>query len=251
MQVTHPDFSVGVYPLNRLTRLYDGIEQLENDVWGEGEEDEADSEYLWAMDESGDWQPAEKGGGDWEDVPDEDSGSSHNHGDTEMNIEAELQPSDPSPISQPADDKMQQNVDLEQTESPEESIWAPFKILSSAPVDHAFYKAPPAQPSKLFMTRLRKEYRVLDSSLPGLCFIFQTDFHRPYQILSETIVVRAFEDRADLLRSLIIGPENTPYADAPFVIDWMLDSDFPNSPPKAYFLSWTNGNGRGMQFLLV
>jgi len=54
-----------------------------------------------------------------------------------------------------------------------------------------------------------------------------------------------------LLRSLIIGSENTPYADAPFVIDWMLDSDFPNSPPKAYFLSWTNGNGRGMQFLLV
>lgn len=63
----------------------------------------------------------------------------------------------------------------------------------------------------------------------------------------ETILVRAYEDRTDLLRSLIIGPENTPYADAPFVIDWMLDSDFPNSPPKAHFLSWTNGNGRGMQ----
>jgi ubiquitin-conjugating enzyme E2 O len=30
----------------------------------------------------------------------------------------------------------------------------------------------------------------------------------------------------------------------PFVIDWMLDSNFPHSPPIAHFLSWTNGNGR-------
>jgi ubiquitin-protein ligase len=57
----------------------------------------------------------------------------------------------------------------------------------------------------------------------------------------ESILVRTYENRTDLLRSLIIGPENTPYEDAPFVIDWMLDSNFPDSPPKAHFLSWTNG----------
>lgn len=61
----------------------------------------------------------------------------------------------------------------------------------------------------------------------------------------DSILVRAYEDRTDLLRSVIIGPENTPYEDAPFVIDWMLDSNFPHSPPIAHFLSWTNGNGRG------
>lgn len=60
----------------------------------------------------------------------------------------------------------------------------------------------------------------------------------------ETVLVRAYEDRTDLLRCLIIGPENTPYEDAPFVIDWMLDSNFPHSPPIAHFHSWTNGNGR-------
>lgn len=65
----------------------------------------------------------------------------------------------------------------------------------------------------------------------------------------DTIVVRAFEDRLDLLRCLIIGPENTPYEDAPFVIDWKLDSTFPKCPPIAHFLSWTNGNGRGMSCL--
>lgn len=72
----------------------------------------------------------------------------------------------------------------------------------------------------------------------------------PLSPLSDTILVRAYEDRTDLLRSLIIGPENTPYEDAPFVIDWMLPSDFPQSPPVAHFLSWTNGNGRGVFFIL-
>lgn len=66
----------------------------------------------------------------------------------------------------------------------------------------------------------------------------------PLNIL-DSILVRAYEDRTDLLRSVIIGSENTPYEDAPFVIDWMLDSNFPHSPPIAHFLSWTNGNGRG------
>ena len=63
--------------------------------------------------------------------------------------------------------------------------------------------------------------------------------------MADSILVRTYEDRSDLLRSLIIGPENTPYENAPFVIDWMLDANFPQTPPIAHFLSWTNGNGRG------
>ncbi|ELU39894.1 ubiquitin-conjugating enzyme domain-containing protein [Rhizoctonia solani AG-1 IA] len=105
------------------------------------------------------------------------------------------------------------------------SPWHRFEILPSAPVDHAYYghKTTSAQPPKSFMTRLAKEYKVLPA---------------------DTILVRAYEDRSDLLRCLIIGPQNTPYEDAPFVIDWFLDSSFPQSPPQAHFLSWTNGNGR-------
>ncbi|KAG8771330.1 hypothetical protein FRC16_005954 [Serendipita sp. 398] len=104
--------------------------------------------------------------------------------------------------------------------------WTRFEVLPQSPVDHAFYSVEPVQPSKNFMSRLAKEYRALESSLP------------------DSILVRAYEDRADLLRSLIIGPSNTPYEDAPFVIDWRLDSSFPQTPPIAHFLSWTNGNGR-------
>jgi len=122
-----------------------------------------------------------------------------------------------------ADDLSPEDLD---SDDGAESPWKRFEVLPSAPEDHAYYNSAPAQPSKAFLGRLTKEYRVLASSLP------------------ESILVRAYEDRTDLLRSLIIGPENTPYEDAPFVIDWMLDSNFPHSPPIAHFLSWTNGNGR-------
>lgn len=45
--------------------------------------------------------------------------------------------------------------------------WNRFEILPSAPPDHAFYSSPPSQPSKAFLGRLSREYRVLRSSLPG------------------------------------------------------------------------------------
>lgn len=64
-------------------------------------------------------------------------------------------------------------------------------------------------------------------------------------IFPDSILVRTYEDRTDLWRILIFGPQGTPYQDAPFMIDWLLPSDFPHSPPKAHFHSWTNGKGRG------
>ncbi|KAF8167745.1 hypothetical protein B0H34DRAFT_740587 [Crassisporium funariophilum] len=272
--VTHPDFTVQVYPLERLTRLYDGIEQLEDGLWDfEGSDDDhshtEDDEQPWVMDEDGIWH-AEQHNGDWEDGQDfyggmdEDSGEElidatggHLDDDNSSNMEvdeAELSHDDPqlesrrSAVSCPrsevdpvllnenqesssALDSSEVHGILESTDSHEDdqgdnARWKRFEILSSAPPDHAFFSSTPATPSKAFLGRLRREYQVLSSSLP------------------ESILVRAFEDRTDLLRSLIIGPENTPYEDAPFVIDWMLDSNFPNSPPIAHFLSWTNGNGR-------
>lgn len=103
-------------------------------------------------------------------------------------------------------------------EDEDESQWQRFAVLPGTPVDHAFYSSKPAQTTKAFMSRLNKEYRVLKSSLPGIFFL-------PYRkcvslclrlslSISDSILVRAYEDRADLLRSLIIGPENTPYENA-------------------------------------
>ena len=49
-----------------------------------------------------------------------------------------------------------------------ETHWKRFEILPSAPTDHAYYGSQPAQPSRTFLARLNKEYRVLESSLPGV-----------------------------------------------------------------------------------
>ncbi|KAI9445331.1 hypothetical protein H4582DRAFT_2071007 [Lactarius indigo] len=274
VEVTLPNGAVAKYPLERLTRLYDTLEQLE-DLWGEGSiQDEHDHDHIhdhgaevWEMDEDGIWQAQPNGddNDEWEETDGED--------EYVMEVEADAQIEDirapdnevhtswwdhivPTMTTIPADQQDTASVSQVpsstlRSSSPDvprdatekegvlvdeagingeggdrESHWKRFEVLPEAPRDHAFFNSTPSRPSRNFLTRLQKEYRALSSSLP------------------ESIIVRAYEDRSDLLRSLIIGPENTPYEDAPFVIDWMLDSDFPQSPPIAHFLSWTNGNGR-------
>lgn len=75
--------------------------------------------------------------------------------------------------------------------------------------------------------RIMREHRVLATSLP-----------------EGEIYVRTYESRLDLLRCLIIGPRDTPYEDAPFLIDLYLPEEFPDQPPTAHFHSWTSGLGR-------
>ncbi len=106
--------------------------------------------------------------------------------------------------------------------------WKQFEVLEEAPQDHHFFREPRLYAaSKTYHSRLQKEHRALMSSLP------------------ENILVRTYEDRTDLMRCLIIGPEGTPYADAPFVFDIYLNpTTFPQEPPIVHFHSHTNGKGR-------
>lgn len=81
--------------------------------------------------------------------------------------------------------------------------------------------------STAFLKRIAREHRILSTSLP----------HRE-------IYVRTYDSRLDLLRCLIIGPLDTPYEYAPFIIDLHLGPNFPREPPTAHFHSWTSGLGR-------
>ncbi|KAI9659225.1 MAG: hypothetical protein M1831_003807 [Alyxoria varia] len=100
----------------------------------------------------------------------------------------------------------------------------PFLVLDGeAPSDHGFASRSPRGVSSL--RRIQKEYDVLQSSLP------------------EGIFVRTWESSLDLMRVLILGPLDTPYEYAPFIIDLYLDDSFPTRPPKAHFHSWTDGSG--------
>jgi ubiquitin-protein ligase len=49
--------------------------------------------------------------------------------------------------------------------------------------------------------------------------------------LPDTIWVRVYEDRMDLLRAVMIGPEGTPYHDNLFVFDFHFGAQYPAEPP--------------------
>lgn len=106
------------------------------------------------------------------------------------------------------------------------SIPEQFQILDTpVPVDHHFLNET-VELSAGLMRRILKEHRIMQSSLPDGTF------------------VRTWDSRLDLLRVLIVGPRNTPYELAPFVMDFHFGPYFPTAPPGSYFHSWTNGIGR-------
>ena len=195
-----PNADVMVVPLNRLTRLYDSVEQLE-DLWvdDEGTVDEGEEAEVWEMDQDGhwvegtaddedEWESAEEdedvimedamdvdgvvSGGDWS--PSTDTVIPPPHATTPIAVDAVPTPENSRPTSStgrplsPDVPKDVIEVDGEdETEEESDKPWKRFEVLPAAPADHAFYNTTPAQPSRNFMTRLTKEYKALQNSLPG------------------------------------------------------------------------------------
>jgi baculoviral IAP repeat-containing protein 6 len=51
------------------------------------------------------------------------------------------------------------------------------------------------------------------------------------------IYVRVDENRPDVIKALITGPQGTPYENGLFEFDFFLPHDYPTSPPKGSFLT--------------
>ncbi|CAL4906458.1 unnamed protein product [Urochloa decumbens] len=71
-----------------------------------------------------------------------------------------------------------------------------------------------------WLKRVQKEWKVLETSLP------------------DTIYVRTFEDRMDLLRAVIVGANGTPYHDGLFFFDLQLLPSYPTTPPLVKYHSF-------------
>ena len=126
----------------------------------------------------------------------------------------------PTAAASTSDDTLEDTASFTETAPPQ------FIILQEAPpMDHHYISKSPSLTSAK-MRRIAKEHQIMQSSLP------------------EGVFVRTWEDRLDVLRVLIIGPRETPYELAPFLIDFYFGDTFPVKPPEAYFHSWTNGVGR-------
>ena len=166
------------------------MEQLDDDIWDDGGSEGYEDEYedTWAMGEDGEWQPTAGEGGEWEDVYEHEFAE---EGDVAMEVDEEIwpanelgkeeevletkttppeNPTSPSSLVKevPRSSSLAESARPISLPLPEDSEhWNHFEVLSEAPVDHAFYSTVPNRPSKQFMTRLQKEYRILANSLPG------------------------------------------------------------------------------------
>ncbi|XP_059630190.1 putative ubiquitin-conjugating enzyme E2 38 [Cornus florida] len=56
--------------------------------------------------------------------------------------------------------------------------------------------------------------------------------------LPESIYVRAYEKRIDLVKAVIVGASGTPYHNGLFFFDFEFPQDYPNVPPKAHYRSF-------------
>ncbi|KAK7317700.1 hypothetical protein RJT34_02140 [Clitoria ternatea] len=73
--------------------------------------------------------------------------------------------------------------------------------------------------SKSWAKRIQEEWKVLEKDLP------------------DSIFVRVYESRIDLLRAVIIGAEGTPYHDGLFFFDVFFPNGYPNVPPEVHYHS--------------
>ncbi|XP_059630192.1 putative ubiquitin-conjugating enzyme E2 38 [Cornus florida] len=73
--------------------------------------------------------------------------------------------------------------------------------------------------SKAYKT-IMKEWNVLESNLP------------------ESIYVRVYEGRIDLLRAVIVGAPGTPYHNGLFLFDFAFPPRYPDVPPKGHYKSF-------------
>ncbi|XP_012572422.1 putative ubiquitin-conjugating enzyme E2 38 [Cicer arietinum] len=70
---------------------------------------------------------------------------------------------------------------------------------------------------------IMKEWKILQKNLP------------------DSIYVRVYERRIDLLRAVIVGAAGTPYHDGLFFFDIAFPSNYPNNPPHIYYHSFGFG----------
>ncbi|XP_015688166.1 putative ubiquitin-conjugating enzyme E2 38 isoform X2 [Oryza brachyantha] len=85
--------------------------------------------------------------------------------------------------------------------------------------DHYYAKNSPGKTTKEWAKTIQNEWKLLQKDLP------------------ESVYVRVYEDRIDLLRAAIVGPAGTPYHDGLFFFDVRFPSEYPQCPPKVHYHS--------------
>ncbi|KAI3456261.1 hypothetical protein Pfo_012924 [Paulownia fortunei] len=132
------------------------------------------------------------------------------------------------------DSEMPQKIKSELIKEANEDIALPFGSNNPEPFsqfdmvsdcsDHHFVGGSmmalqPLQVERGWLKKVHQEWSILEKDLP------------------ETIYVRLYEERMDLLRAAIVGSAGTPYHDGLFFFDICLSPQYPNEPPLVYYNS--------------
>ncbi|KAF9594603.1 hypothetical protein IFM89_034225 [Coptis chinensis] len=95
-----------------------------------------------------------------------------------------------------------------------------FDVITANPSDHHYIEKSSKKIKDTTIRRIASERKILENGLPN------------------SIFVRAYEKRIDLMRAVIVGSNNgTPYSSGLFFFDIWFPSDYPNAPPKFYYHS--------------
>ncbi|KAK1358553.1 putative aminoacyltransferase, E1 ubiquitin-activating enzyme [Heracleum sosnowskyi] len=90
--------------------------------------------------------------------------------------------------------------------------------------DHFYFKSNNTRITSTntpFYKAIMKEWKILDKNLPH-----------------NSIYVRIYENRIDLLRAVIVGASGTPYHDGLFFFDFFFPAEYPNKPPLVRYKSF-------------
>lgn len=99
------------------------------------------------------------------------------------------------------------------------SLFKGFDIVPDS-FDHYFSGAQGQNSAaRKWLKKVQQDWNILQNNLP------------------EGIYVRVYEDRMDLLRTVIVGAYGTPYQDGLFFFDFHLPLEYPDVPPSAYYHS--------------
>ncbi|CAL5092929.1 unnamed protein product [Urochloa decumbens] len=96
-----------------------------------------------------------------------------------------------------------------------------FDVVQS-PLDHHYLDSMERGTGggRKWAKRVQKEWKILENNLP------------------DAIYVRAYEDRMDLLRAVMVGASGTPYHDGLFFFDLQLPPSYPAAPPLVNYRSF-------------
>ncbi|XP_043687702.1 putative ubiquitin-conjugating enzyme E2 38 isoform X2 [Telopea speciosissima] len=117
-------------------------------------------------------------------------------------------------------------VELAEVDEVDDEVLKKYKVFKQFDSiedysDHFYVKGDSSQtkPSKTWAKTIQEEWKIMETGLP------------------DTIFVRVYEERMDLLRAVIVGAAGTPYHDGLFFFDVFFPPNYPNVPPQVHYHS--------------